>query len=70
MIGELYTNFAISIASNGFYTKFITVNRGVLQGDCLSAWHIFIAIQTEQAKDVFTQQNHTGSEVRAIIYIP
>ena len=36
MIGDLYLNFAISIASNGFNTKFITVNRGVLQGDCLS----------------------------------
>ena len=36
MISELYMNFAISIASNGFNTKFITVNRGFLQGDCLS----------------------------------
>ena len=36
MIRSLYTNFRISICTEAFKTEFVTVGRGVLQGDCLS----------------------------------
>ena len=36
LISSLYSNFQTSIISNSFQTPFITVGRGVLQGDCLS----------------------------------
>ena len=36
LISSLYSNFQTSIISNSFQTPFISVGRGVLQGDCLS----------------------------------
>ncbi len=36
LIRSLYTNFQTSIITEKFSTPFITVGRGVLQGDCLS----------------------------------
>ena len=36
IIRSLYTDFQISIIMEQFNTPFITVGRGVLQGDCLS----------------------------------
>ena len=36
LIRSLYTNFQTSIITDKFSTPFITVGRGVLQGDCLS----------------------------------
>ena len=36
LIKSLYTNFKTSIITSSFNTPFITVGRGVLQGDCLS----------------------------------
>ena len=36
LIRSLYTNFQTSIITKQFSTPFITVGRGVLQGDCLS----------------------------------
>ena len=36
IIGNLYSNFHISIITKSFKTLFIKVGRGVLQGDCLS----------------------------------
>ena len=36
IIKSLYTDFKTSIITSGFRTPFITVGRGVLQGDCLS----------------------------------
>ena len=36
LISSLYSNFQTSIISNSFKTPFISVGRGVLQGDCLS----------------------------------
>ena len=36
VIKSLYTNFQISIVTSEFQTCFISVCRGVLQGDCLS----------------------------------
>ena len=36
LIRSLYTNFQTSIITDQFSTPFITVGRGVLQGDCLS----------------------------------
>ena len=36
LIRSLYTNFQTSIITEQFSTSFITVGRGVLQGDCLS----------------------------------
>ena len=36
LIRSLYTNFQTSIITEQFSTPFITVGRGVLQGDCLS----------------------------------
>ena len=36
IIKSLYTDFETSIITSGFRTAFISVGRGVLQGDCLS----------------------------------
>ena len=36
LIRSLYTNFQTSIITEQFSTPFITIGRGVLQGDCLS----------------------------------
>ena len=36
IINSLYTDFQTSIITSKFYTPFIHVGRGVLQGDCLS----------------------------------
>ena len=36
LIQSLYSNFQTSIVTESFQTPFITVGRGVLQGDCLS----------------------------------
>ena len=36
IIGNLYSNFRISIITKSFRTPFIKVGRGVLQGDCLT----------------------------------
>ena len=36
LVKSLYTDFKISILTNEFRTPFISVGRGVLQGDCLS----------------------------------
>ena len=36
LIENLYTDFSVSIITKGFITKPISVERGVLQGDCLS----------------------------------
>ena len=36
MVESLYTDFKTSIITNEFRTPFISVGRGVLQGDCLS----------------------------------
>ena len=36
IVGSLYTNFKTSVITSDFRTPFITVGRGVLQGDCLS----------------------------------
>ena len=36
IVESLYTNFQTSIITSEFRTPFITVGRGVLQGDCLS----------------------------------
>ena len=36
VIKSLYTDFQTSIITSKFHTPFITVGRGVLQGDCLS----------------------------------
>ena len=36
LIRSLYTDFQTSIITDSFRTPFITVGRGVLQGDCLS----------------------------------
>ena len=36
LIRSLYTDFQTSIITEEFSTPFITVGRGVLQGDCLS----------------------------------
>ena len=36
MIGNLYTDYGISILTNNFITVPISIERGVLQGDCLS----------------------------------
>ena len=36
IIKSLYTDFKTSIITSGFRTPFISVGRGVLQGDCLS----------------------------------
>ena len=38
LIRSLYTNFQTSIITQQFSTPFITVGRGVLQGDCLSQY--------------------------------
>jgi hypothetical protein len=35
-VENLYSDFSISIITKGFITKPIPVQRGVLQGDCLS----------------------------------
>ena len=35
-VHNLYTDFKTSIATHDFNTPFITIGRGVLQGDCLS----------------------------------
>ena len=35
LIRSLYTDFQTSIITNSFRTPFITLGRGVLQGDCL-----------------------------------
>ena len=37
IICNLYTDFQTSIITEQFNTPFITVNRGVLQGDCFSS---------------------------------
>ena len=36
IVKSLYTNFKTSVITSDFRTPFITVGRGVLQGDCLS----------------------------------
>ena len=36
LVRNLYTDFKTSITTQNFNTPFITVGRGVLQGDCLS----------------------------------
>ena len=36
LVKSLYTDFKTSILTNEFRTPFISVGRGVLQGDCLS----------------------------------
>ena len=36
LVRSLYSNFQTSIITNSFQTPYITVGRGVLQGDCLS----------------------------------
>ena len=36
IIRSLYTNFRISICTDSFKTEFVTVGRGVLEGDYLS----------------------------------
>ena len=36
IVKDLYTNFHITISTSSFKTAFIPVDRGVLQGDCLS----------------------------------
>ena len=37
LVSSLYTDFQTSIITEQFNTSFITVGRGVLQGDCLSS---------------------------------
>ena len=46
LIGSLYTNFQTSILTEQFNTPFITVGRGVLQGDCLSPLLFNMAFNT------------------------
>ena len=36
LVKSLYTDFKTSVLTNEFRTPFISVGRGVLQGDCLS----------------------------------
>ena len=36
LIGSLYSEFQTSVITDSFKTPFITIGRGVLQGDCLS----------------------------------
>jgi hypothetical protein len=42
LIRSLYTNFQTSIITEKFSTPFITVGRGVLQGDCLNVMPNFV----------------------------
>ena len=56
LIKSLYTNFQTSIITDQFSTPFITVGRGVLQGDCLSP------LLSNMSFNTFIQQlnlNHT-----------
>ena len=46
IIRSLYTNFQTSIITEQFNTPFITVGRGVLQGDCLSPLLFNMAFDT------------------------
>ena len=46
LISSLYSNFQTSIISNSFQTPFITVGRGVLQGDCLSPLTLNLCFNT------------------------
>ena len=46
IIRNLYTDFQTSILTEQFNTPFITVNRGVLQGDCLSPLLFNMAFNT------------------------
>ena len=46
IIRNLYTDFQTSIITEQFNTPFITVNRGVLQGDCLSPLLFIMAFNT------------------------
>ena len=46
IIRNLYTDFQTSIITEQFNTPFITVNRGVLQGDCLSPLSFNMAFNT------------------------
>ena len=46
IIRNLYTDFQTSIITEQFNTPFITVNRGVLQGDCLSPLLFNMAFNT------------------------
>ena len=40
IVKRLYTNLKTSVITSDFHTPFITVGRGVLQGDCLSPKHV------------------------------
>ena len=46
LIQSLYSNFQTSIVTESFQTPFITVGRGVLQGDCLSPLTINLCFNT------------------------
>ena len=46
IIRNLYTDFQTSVITEQFNTPFITVNRGVLQGDCLSPLLFNMAFNT------------------------
>ena len=45
---HLYDGFHISVAANGFLTDPIPVQRGVLQGDCLSPLIFNMCVSTLQ----------------------
>ena len=46
LISSLYSNFQTSIISNSFQAPFISVGRGVLQGDCLSPLTFNLCVNT------------------------
>ena len=68
LIHSLYTDFQTSIITEKFNTRFITVGRGVLQGDCLSSllfnmsFNTFIQhIKSEQYRQLgFWKLGETG----------
>ena len=58
LICSLYTDFQTSIITEQFNTPFITVGRGVLQGDCLSPLLFNMSFNT------FIHGGQTRQEIR------
>ena len=69
LIGSLYSEFQTSVITDSFKTPFITIGRGVLQGDCLSPLTFNLCFNTfihYISDSKFTQFGFSISSLRPI----